>query len=300
MRLIILSFLGLFFLSVSGGAFAREFDLCICQTGTQPQNERGFFRAGCRLWNQGQSCDRKVTASFDTPLEEILSRHPDAASVRIGYVGHWSSAEESVAFLEDSVVPLIRERNLTVSVDNTACLATDNPFVIVDFLQVLDVAERITFEGNQAISTGMWDGLLPGNNNFWARVSGADLTVTFPSCREFEGHGCFKFAQAQETGVCRDEATGDHVMLQCREHTRMVTRRSGPNNRRVQRVEQEYHAWGRITPTFTIQPRRSRFQVQGEPWMFGSHTFDTEAEAQAFVESAQRDVRVVLERRARR
>ena len=174
----------LFFVKV---AEAADYDLCVCQTGTEPRKQIGFFKMGCKVWHIGRSCGKKLTVSFDKSLDEILSENPTVKKLRVSYVGHWSSAEESVQFLAGTIVPLVRKNDVSVTIDNTACLATDNPFKILNYLKSQpDVAGKIQFKGNQAISTGLWDKALSGKNNFWATISGEKLEVTFPSCKEFE------------------------------------------------------------------------------------------------------------------
>ena len=232
----------LFFVKV---AEAADNDLCICQTGTEPQNQVGFFKLGCKVWHIGKSCGKKLTVSFDKSLDEILSEYPSAKSLNISYVGHWSSAHESVGFLKNTIAPVIRKHDVAVTVDNTACLATDNPFLIVNYLKASpDVAGKINFKGNQAISTGLWDKALIGKNNFWAKISGENLEVTFPRCREFEKKDCAGMFQAGESGVCLDENEGRHVFLSCDEGIRTVTRMDS-DGKRTRRVKEKFHSWKR-------------------------------------------------------
>jgi len=234
----------LFFVKVAEAA--KENDLCICQTGTEPQNEVKFFKLGCKVWHMGKSCGKKMTVSFDRSLDEILAENPSAKKINVSYVGHWSSAYESVQFLDYTIAPLIRKHDVSVTIDNTACLATDNPFVIVNYLKSLpDVAGRIEFKGNQAISTGLWDKALSGKNNFWAKISGEKLDVTFPGCRDFESKGCMGAFQSNETGVCFDEKSEKHVFLRCEEGERTVTRMDS-SGKRASKVKEKYFSWKRF------------------------------------------------------
>jgi hypothetical protein len=67
---------------------AQDNDLCVCLTGTSPSNQVGFFRLGCRMWNAGNSCGKKLIVSENENLESILARNPGARTLKIGYVGH--------------------------------------------------------------------------------------------------------------------------------------------------------------------------------------------------------------------
>lgn len=232
----------LFFVKV---AEASDNDLCVCQTGTSPKNQVGFFKLGCKVWHIGRSCAKKMTVSFDKSLDEILAENPTVKKLKLSYVGHWSSADESVSFLATSVVPVVKKHDVSITIDNTACLATDNPFKILNFLKSQpEVSGRILFIGNQAISSGLWDKALVGKNNFWAKISGEKLEVVFPSCREFERKECTGLFQDRETGVCLDEKAGKHVTLRCEEGVRTVTRLE-PGGKRTTRVQEKFHSWKR-------------------------------------------------------
>lgn len=293
-------FLLLCLIFLSTRSFAADFDLCVCQTGTSPRGQVGFFKLGCKFWNATQSCTKKMTAGFDDSLDELLAQHPATKKLRLGYVGHWSSARASSAFLQNQIVPLVKKHDVAVSVDNTACLATDNPYFIQKYLRsVPEVAGRIDFRGNQAISTGMWDKLFEGKNNFWARVSGDPVAVTFPACREFEGKVCSRDFQKNGTGVCEDQNEGTHVFLRCQEETRTVTRMP-PGGKRPERVKEKVGFWRRMKLDFEVSEKSFYSELREKsnqlPGLYLS--FSRSSEAQAFLDLVDRDVRELLKRQA--
>ena len=277
-------------------ASAADNDLCICQTGTEPRSQVGFFKMGCKMWNMGQSCSKKMTASLDRPLEEILAVHPEAKKIRVGYVGHWSSASATVSYLRDSVVPAVKKSDVSFSIDNTACLATDNPYIILNYLKTIpEEASRIEFRGNQAVSTGMWDKVFEGKNNFWAKVSGENLEVTFPECKSFENKVCSQQFQGGGTGVCSDEEAGSHVFLRCDEKEVWVTRMD-PGGKRTERVKVRKGFWKRMELEFQVKasPYYATVEEKQNRGRYNYFFFQKEAEATDFVSQITNDVRVLL------
>ncbi len=243
------------FLGSASEVRAQDNDLCVCQTGTYPTNQVGFFRLGCRMWNAGNSCGKKLIVPETESLSRILSQNPGTRSLKVGFVGHWSSAAQSVDFLRRSIVPAMRNNDVSVEIDNTACLATDNPFIIANYLRFLGpIGTRIKFRGNQAISTGLWDRTLPGKHNFWATISGETLEVDFPTCAEFENRGCLGVVQREGRGICRDENSGEHVTLRCQfERNTQVIPANGDNAE--QTVEQSQYLWKRSQNSSRHDPR---------------------------------------------
>ncbi len=234
---------------------AQDNDLCVCQTGSYPTNQVAFFRLGCRMWNAGNSCGKKLIVPETESLNRILSQNPGTRSLKVGFVGHWSSAAQSVDFLRRSVVPAMRNNDVSVEIDNTACLATDNPYIISNYLRSLGpIGARIKFRGNQAISTGLWDRTLPGKHNFWALISGDTLEVDFPKCSEFENRGCLGMVQREGRGICHDEASGDHVTLRCQLH-RSTFVVPASNDNPEQTMEQTQYLWKRSENSSRQDPR---------------------------------------------
>lgn len=205
-----------FFLSTTF-AFASDYDLCICQTGSAPSNQIGFFKVGCTQWNATQRCDKKIIVDQAESLEKIIGAMPEVKTVKLGYVGHWGSSRQTVEFLNEQVVPAIKEHKVSFNIDNTACLATNNPFVIKNYLSELDkeIASNIFFRGNQVVSTGGWDSFLPQKTNLWSTISGETQEVTFPSCQSFAGRACIGAFQEKAHGICFDREKNRHQFLVC-------------------------------------------------------------------------------------
>ncbi len=234
---------------------ARDNDLCICQTGSHPSNQVGFFRLGCRLWNAGNSCGRKLTVPESENLDGILARYPGTRSLKVGYVGHWSSAGQSVDFLRSKITPLLTKYEVSIEIDNTACLATDNPYIIGHYLRGLGpLGERVKFRGNQAISTGLWDRTLPGKHNFWAVINGGNLEVEFPSCEEFENRGCLGLVQREGRGICRDDRNNKYVTLSCQRDRQIIVMPTNTDNG-DQSFEQVRYLWKRSGTSNEADPR---------------------------------------------
>ena len=207
-----------YFLSFTfiGVVNAAEQDLCICQTGIRPSSQLPFFKIGCRLWNLAQKCNEKLTISVNDSIEDILSSRPQVKAIKLGYVGHWGSADEAVDFLHDKIMPSIIKYNVHFDIHNTACLSTDNPYDILNYLKSIGkYAANINFKGNQAVSLGIWDSVLPGKNNFWANIDGGDLNVTYPNCTEYENKTCAGMFQDNEKGICYDDTNNKYTFLRC-------------------------------------------------------------------------------------
>jgi hypothetical protein len=223
-------------------------DLCICQTGTSPSNEIKFFKLGCKTWSMTQRCDEKITMSLDDSIENVLAQRPGVKSVKLGYVGHWSSSRETNSFIEEKVLPSVKKFGVYFDIHNSACSSMDNPYVVKSFFKKLGSDARyIHMYGYQAISTGGWDPILPGKNNFWSAVNGNSLEVQFPNCKEYEQKQCMGMFQSEEQGVCYNEKDKKFVALKCLEMTRKVIRQT-PNGRGVNQVNQKRFEWVKHSP----------------------------------------------------
>lgn len=196
---------------------ASEYDLCICQTGSFPKNQIAFFKSGCVQWNAFQKCQKKIIVDQEISLEKIIASEPQVRTIKLGYVGHWSSAKQTTNFLKSQVVPVIQEHNVSFDIDNTACLATNNPFVIKNYLAKLDnnISSNIQIRGNQVVSTGGWDSILPQKTNLWSSINGESLEVIFPLCKNFVGKACLGAFQQNARGICFDQEKNRHQFLMC-------------------------------------------------------------------------------------
>jgi hypothetical protein len=241
-QFVLLSF-AIFGLNSEPAQAAEKRDLCICQTGTAPSNEIKFFKLGCKTWSMTQRCDEKITISLDDSIEDVLADRPNVKSVKLGYVGHWSSSRETNEFIEEKVLPSIKKYKVHFDIHNSACSAMDDPYRIRSFFKKLGPEARyLHMYGYQAISTGGWDPILPGKNNFWSAVNGNSLEVQFPSCKEFELKQCMGMFQSKEEGVCYDDKKEKYVTMTCLKNTRKVTRQSA-NGRGTMKVNQTRFEW---------------------------------------------------------
>jgi hypothetical protein len=233
-------------------------DLCICQTGTAPSNEIKFFKLGCKTWNMTQRCDEKITMSLDDSIEDVLAQRPGVKSVKLGYVGHWSSSRESNEFIREKVLPSVKKYKVYFDIHNSACSSMDNPYQVKSFFKKLGPDARyIHMYGYQAISTGGWDPILPGKNNFWSAVNGNSLEVKFPNCKEYEQKQCMGMFQNDEEGVCYNEKDKKFVTLKCLERTRKVTMQN-PNGRGVTQLNQTRFEWVKYSPELIYDARPDR------------------------------------------
>jgi hypothetical protein len=238
--LVLFAILGLY-----GGtsSAAEKRDLCICQTGTSPANELKFFKLGCKTWSMTQRCDEKITISLNDSIEDVLAHRPGVKSVKLGYVGHWSSSRETTHFIEEKVLPSVKKYKVYFDIHNSACSSMENPYKVRAFFQKLGPdASYLHMYGYQAISTGGWDPILPGKNNFWSAVNGNSLEVQFPNCKEYENKQCMGMFQEEEEGVCFDKKQEKFVTLKCLKVTRNVTRLN-PNGRGTTQVNQTRFEW---------------------------------------------------------
>jgi hypothetical protein len=124
-----------------------------------------------------------------------------------------------VDFLKKDIIPLVKKYGVYFDIHNSACSAASNPYDIRNYLKSIGnkLASKVHFHGNQAISAGGWDPLLPQKTNFWSSVNGNSLEVDFPKCKEFESKGCVKMFQDEEVGICFDDKKNQYAMLGCME-----------------------------------------------------------------------------------
>ncbi len=208
---------------------------CYCEIGDEPKSQQGFFEIGCNMWvGQQGVCEVKkiVEQNHDYTQENI----PAGSQLIVGYVGHWGGgasdyvqkedgtwdfqtyyggAGEMVHYLSKRIVPAMKKFNISAVVDNTACLAMDNPNKIQDYIHSLNLprTQLLAVRGNQAISIGKWGDFAP-SANFWATVSSTSNTVIYPRCKAFEDYNCVQQAQDGQVGTCLD-GQGKPAQLKC-------------------------------------------------------------------------------------
>ncbi len=192
-------------------------DVCICQFpkedskfGAGYRGEIGFYKMGCAIWlRKEMECRRQKIIDINTPLGPYLDRVlGESETLRIGYVGHWSSSEEYINYLKDNIEPLVREKKIPVEVNNTACLSMADANAVQSYLSSLQIPNDtyIRVEGTQTTSIGMWDKVLIHRRkaDLIAIADSRDISPTYPSCKEFFNRNCTMF-QENETGFCEDE-----------------------------------------------------------------------------------------------
>ncbi len=179
---------------------------CFCETGNWPKDQKKLFKIGCEVWLSRQfDCAQKEIVDEDTNyLQKALPQSTDLLSV--GYVGHWDNSKHFVDYLNRSILPVMRERKLSAEIDNTACDAMHDPEQVLSFIKKAELpsSKFLTAKGNQAISVGTWDIILPSSDNFVANVSSKVDHVIYPSCRDYHHYSCLKDIQTHETGRCLD------------------------------------------------------------------------------------------------
>lgn len=211
MKKLVVLFFGLF-LSLSSHANK----CCYCEIGDYPSEQQGFFKVGCNLWLAGQkNCDIKEIVPQNTRYQDMNLSCANG-EMSVGYVGHWGSSYQMVSYLQRTIVPAMQKHNVSVKVDNTACLAMDNPNIIHDYIKAIPFNrdQFLDVKGNQVLSIGKWDSVIGKSANFAASVSSRLDTVDYPSCKSFRGYNCVQQVQLGQYGYCR-ENNGSVVQLTC-------------------------------------------------------------------------------------
>lgn len=201
-------FFAVVLVAITASLSVQALTFCYCEIGAYPSQQQKYFRSGCYLWlNQQKKCDSKKTVVHDHDYRTDLLNHKNI-NLKIGYVGHWSGTDETIQYIDQTIIPLIREFSLTTAeIDNTACMALQQPYRVHEFVksQRLPANSQLTFKGNQVNSIGMWEKILGPSLNLNAVVSTRYDQVAFPRCLIFEGQSCMKNPQANNSGLCIDQ-----------------------------------------------------------------------------------------------
>ncbi len=215
----IIGFVLIFCLSLHANAQSshRPYKSCYCEVGNWPANQKDLFIIGCQIWlNRQVDCNVKEIVNEDTNY--LLTKMPSTTStLSVGYVGHWDSSKHFVDYLAASILPVMRKKNISAQIDNTACDAMHDPEEVFAYLKTLNIPKSIslTAKGNQAISVSTWDVILPSSDNFTALVSTNVDHIIFPPCRNYLHHSCLRGIQTHETGRCLDESNQLDKLVCC-------------------------------------------------------------------------------------
>jgi hypothetical protein len=195
----------LFSLFMASASFAQT-KACFCEIGAQPESQQGAFNTGCKLWLRAQKdCNSTEIVPQNTDYTKRTFPHR-ISEIAVGYVGHWNDSQELIEYLRTSIVPVMTQKGVTVSVDNTACRSMNDPQEVFDYVRSLrfQKGQRLNVKGNQTISVGKWDTILKGLN-FYAAISSEKDRVIYPACKEFQNYNCMMQVQLGEVGSCLDK-----------------------------------------------------------------------------------------------
>jgi hypothetical protein len=191
-------------------------DVCICQYPKQDarygagfKGEIGFYKMGCGAWLLSQTkCRKEKIIDINETLEPYLNeRLRSNEKIRIGFVGHWSSSDELVDYLDNDIVPLMQKYNSPIEVDNTACDGMNDPQSVQDYLATLKTQKDsyLSVQGSQTTSIGMWDKLSISfrKADLIAYADTRGNRDIYPKCEIFHKKRCTGF-QYREVGKCTD------------------------------------------------------------------------------------------------
>lgn len=232
-------------------SFNAYANCCICQTDTSPEEHIKWYKTGCRMWLTARGCPAGKVIPQTESIAKHIPKSCEGKKLKLGYVGHWASARDTVNYVS-SLLKVLEEKDLSLYYDNTACLAMDRPELVQNYLNKIspELGDReIKIKGNQAISTGMWDPILPGKHNFKAYASTETEMVEYPKCKEFVDKSCWKMFQEGETGLCLEE-DGTKSVLKCTADAEVEytsSKRSAAGKvRKVVKKTKKMTAWKRV------------------------------------------------------
>lgn len=189
---------------------------CLCQTGATPLVQTPAFWTGCQVWLRAQNeCSEKRTDGFGGALE--LPRHWRNGTLRLGYVGHWDNANQTISVLRNDILPALADRRLNLDWRNSACGPMDDPEYVQNELPYMRF-ERGTFVriiGAQTISMGQWSGLLPTSANVPATADSRRQQPSFPRCSDYQNEACLSRWQDGRRVTCVQPGGRLHL-LECR------------------------------------------------------------------------------------
>ncbi len=249
-------------------AEVRENDLCVCEIGSFPKSQQGFFKLGCSIWFTHQSCAKtlRIESGKLPELSDLLDESFRQKKVVVGYVGHWASANQTVEWLRTDILPAASKYEIDLRVDNTACSGGNDPTRLREGTQQLlkeMPVPNLEVRVNQEISSGLWDPYLPGKNNFWIEYSQANDSgrLEFPKCREFESKSCWGWIQKGGSGYCVEEKEGREELrlLACNETEREdYVSKAGGRAGDLELKKRKLYQWERISLS------QGAFEIQDE------------------------------------
>jgi len=201
------AFVGFIIAMLMLNSLALASKMCFCEIGNSPSSQKLFFKAGCNRWFQSQNnCDTKQVVPIGTSYKD-LSINTLIDEVSIGYVGHWTDAWLTIDYLERIIVPLMQNKNVSVSVDNTGCESMSHPELVMSYVKnfKIPVGKTLKVRGNQTMSVGEWFGIIGPAINFTAEVSSDLASVQYPPCSKYDQQFCAQQIQRNQVGKCIDE-----------------------------------------------------------------------------------------------
>ncbi len=183
---------------------------CVCEVMKKEEwnkNEYAFYKIGCGKWLNSQSCDQKIIVDTKDNIEGFLSSIPNLSHVKVGYVGHWASAEGTVEYLKDRIIPIANNYDVPVFYDNTACQGASNPLLIRNFInsQPEHLQNKIIVKANQNISVGEWDSILKPILTSNTEITMCSKGLEIPNCSDFNRRNCSISINGGDTSGCIDK-----------------------------------------------------------------------------------------------
>lgn len=194
---------------------------CICEVMAKEnwnKREYPFYKLGCSKWLAGQRCDIKKIVDQGTHIDPFLSSIEDLSVIKVGYVGHWASADQTIGYLDERLVPLATVHKAKVHFDNTACSGASDPISVRNYLNELpeSLRSKISVKANQIVSVGEWDGILSPFMKANVEITMCEKGLEVPACKSFRNKGCSISLNHKDEIGCIDNRTGGQFrVLKC-------------------------------------------------------------------------------------
>lgn len=237
-----LLFLSLFFVVF----IANSETCCVCETQVKPILEEPLYSIGCNMWlSQQKDCGEKVKRKYSgvkytkdrlhSPSYfnhfQIPQECVGADKIRLAFVGHWSSSQESAEKLLRNIIPTAKEKRIDFEIENTACSSMDQPELFRSLIHKFDIPKniKITYKGHQAVSVGLWNKPLPALDSYNIHATWDSHTneVSYPNCKPYINKSCEIDAPTKAVLCSQNEAL---YFLSCEKKTLFTGRShsSGP------------------------------------------------------------------------